>query len=112
MKSIVEQVDEFMNSVSQNLWLDDGILAVYVRKGRHLISREVYNTFDVANIRSLEPEHLGKGYFRTFMEKVESLGLPVYVENIHNPALAEMLEKNGYTIILGHGDVCALKVPV
>jgi hypothetical protein len=47
--------------------------------------------------------HQGKGYFKAFMQHIESYNMPVYVENIFNPALTGMLIKNGYEKI-GPGD--------
>lgn len=95
LKSILEQLDDFMESSARNNWLCDKHLRVYVRKGIRYIEGQMLNTVDVANIES-PPKYKGKGFFKQFMLKVESLGRPIFVENIHNPNLFDMLKKHGY----------------
>lgn len=107
--TIYSQIDEFMESSRRNTYVSDDILRVYIRKGHHLITNEMLDTFDVANISTIDPEHQGKGYFKAFMLYVESFKIPVFVECIHNPILVDMLAKNGYTIVHQYGDVHALK---
>jgi len=109
MKSISEQVDDFMLSNHNNLWLNDNILSVYVRKNYRNINGVLTNTFDVANIKSIKKKYEHKGYFKAFMLKVESLGIPIVVECIHNPDLVDMLERNGYTIISSQYNTDAYK---
>lgn len=106
--TILNQVDEFMTSSLPSRWLGDEHIAVYVRKGHHLINGEMINTFDVANIVQ-DPEHCSKGYFKAFMQKVESLDLPIYVECILNPKLVEILKRNEYSIIEHYGSIHAFK---
>lgn len=109
MLTICEQVDEFVHSSSRNQWLSDGILEVYVRKSIRFFDNQKLTTFDIANIHSINPQYKGKGYFKSFMKKVESIGRPVYVENIQNPYLVEMLEKNGYEILTSYITTHAIK---
>lgn len=98
-----ELLDEFMNSKVPCKWIENDVLGVYIRKGIHRIHGELLNTIDIANIRSIPNQHRGKGYFKSFMLKIESYNKPVYVECIHNPRLLEMLNKHGYqTLIEGH----------
>ena len=111
MKSIIEQVDDFMSSNWNNAWLGDNILKVYVRKHNRYFDGSYLYVFDVANIGTIPKKHQGKGYFKALMVKIESLGIPVFVENIHNPALATMLQKNGYTILYHGEDIHAIKYP-
>lgn len=96
-----------MESSNRNLWLDDKHLRVYVRKGIHYIEGQKLHMLDIANIESV-PKHKGKGWFKDFMLKVESFGLPIFVENIHNPNLLVMLLKHGYREI--HSDTTAKHV--
>jgi len=111
MKPIVEQVDDFMLSKYHNIWLDDGIVRVFVRKSRRNIKGVIHETFDIANISTIPKQYQGQGYFKNFIQKVESIGLAVYVESIHNPLLTNMLEKNGYTIMVTEYDTNAIKYP-
>lgn len=109
MKPIAEQLDEFILSTFRNKWLDDGILSVYVRKGYHMYEGMILNTLDIANISTISEEYQGKGHFKSFMNKVESVGKPVWVENIHNPLLSRMLVKHGYTLFK-NGGIHAIKI--
>ncbi len=113
MKSIIDQVDDFINGPARNLWLNDGILMVYVRKSRRLIGGDYVKTFDVANVAAIAPEYEHKGYFRRFMEKLESVSSCVFVECIQNPKLTDMLKKNGYTITTErYGTINAMKFSI
>jgi EAL domain-containing protein (putative c-di-GMP-specific phosphodiesterase class I) len=111
VKSVIDQIDDFMLSKNSIVWIEDNILKIYVRKNFRYINHQQVNTFDIANIKTISKRYQGKGYFKAFMLKVESLGIPVYVECIHNPKLIDMLEKNGYTILGGQYDTNAIKFP-
>lgn len=111
MRSIIQQVDDFIISSYTNLWLEDDILNVYVRKGKRYIEGNISETFDVANILSINKKYEKQGYFKAFMLKVEELGMTIFVECIHNPKLTEMLQKNGYTIIKNQYECHAYKFP-
>ena len=111
MKSIIDQIDDFILSKNSNIWLEDKILQIYVRKNFRYINHQQINTFDIANIPAIQKKYQGKGHFKQFMIKVESLGIPVFVESIQNPNLAEMLERNGYTMLGGQYDTNAIKFP-
>lgn len=107
-----ELIDEFMQSTYSCKWIENDILGVYIRKGIHLIHGKVLNTIDIANIRSIPDQYKGKGYFKSFILKIESYNKPVYVECIHNPHLLEMLTKHGYqTVVEGSHTVHAIKYP-
>lgn len=108
MKHITEQLDDFIDSPVSNKWLNDGILSVYVRKGYHVYDGMILNTLDIANISTISEQYQGKGYFKTFMKKAESIGKPIWVECIHNPLLSRMLVKHGYTIF-NNGGIHAIK---
>jgi hypothetical protein len=95
MMDITDVFDKFMAGEVRNAWIEDDALRVYIRKGNRYINRKHVQTIDVANIMS-NPKHQGKGFFKAFMQYVESYNMPVYVENIFNPALTDMLIKNGY----------------
>jgi hypothetical protein len=99
MKSNVDQLEDFMNTRERNRWLEDKYYKIFVRKGTHAIKGKIFDTIDVANIVPKKYSFQGKGYFREFMIKAESLG-SVYVENIHlpNERLLSILLKNGYTL--------------
>ena len=106
--SIKEELIDFMKSKRTNAWIGDNFIQVYVRKGIHSFGGDIIKTFDVANIEQ-DPIHIGKGYFKSFMIQVEEVGLPIYVENIHNPKLTEMLAKNGYLILTSLYSTHAIK---
>ena len=94
---IIKLVEQFMNGVARNAWLENKYMKVFVRRAFHMVGTTVDNTFDIANI-TVKPVYQGQGYFKTLIQFVETLGLTVYVESINNIKLKEMLIKNGYTI--------------
>jgi hypothetical protein len=109
--SVNVQLLEFFYSKNRNMWLEDHILSVYVRKGFHIINEEIIDTIDIANISTINSKYKGKGYFRSFMLAVEGLGIAVYVENIHNQLLLDMLVKHNYEILENKYASCAYKMP-
>lgn len=90
------QLSKFLESKETNKWLDDDILAVYVRKSTRLLCGERVSFLDIANIREIAPEYLGKGYFKSFITHAEQTGENIYVENVLSPTLRDMLRKHGY----------------
>jgi hypothetical protein len=114
MSDIITQLDDFMDSSYRNLWLQDDILTIYVRKSKRIYQGVMVDMIDVANIMTINPEYKKQGYFKRFMERVESFGLPIFVESINhtNTNLLDMLTKNGYEIILNPAMVYnAIKIP-
>ncbi|PPD52549.1 MAG: hypothetical protein CTY12_06300 [Methylotenera sp.] len=107
-----ELIDEFIQSEYSCKWIENDIFGVYIRKGIHVIHGRVLATIDVANIRSIPDKYKGKGYFKSFMLKIESYNKPVYVECIHNPHLLEMLNKHGYQTLIENNTVHAIKYPM
>ena len=92
-----ELIDSFMSSKLRNAWLQTDSVNMYVRKGVHIIDGQLTNTFDLASITIAENKR-GCGLFKEIILYIESLGLPVYVESILNPKLADMLERHGYSL--------------
>jgi hypothetical protein len=109
--SIISQVDDFMQSTDINKWLSDGILRIYVRKGTRYINNNYIDTFDIGSILDINPTYEHQGYFKMFMRKVESIGIPVYVEHIQNTNITfiDLLRKNGYTILKSKRNTTAVK---
>ncbi len=112
-----EQFDQFMQSPINNKWIGDNNIQIYVRKAFHTYCGKVIQTIDIANIQQTE-ESKGKGYFREFMQHIETYGITIYIENILNPKLTVILIKNGYEIIFPEYDKnfeitsnCAIKFP-
>lgn len=93
-----EQLTKFLKQTIQNrMWIGDGTLNVYVRKGHHVLGGEMLETLDIANI---EAEPKGKGRFTTFLQFAENtakpLKLTILVEAILEPRLIPFLRKKGY----------------
>lgn len=107
---IHSNLDSFISSSRTTEWLTGDVLSVFVRKGIRKLDDSILHTLDVANINTIPDVYKGKGYFKSFMLKVESIGLPVYVENIHNPLLTQMLIKHGYSTREEYGVVNAWKI--
>ena len=88
----------FLASNLRNAWISDGIIYVYVRKSKRLfleVEGVLLPAIDIANIQ-IKKHNQGKGYFKEFIQHVESLGVNVFVESVQNKQLKENLLKHGY----------------
>jgi len=81
----------------RNSWLENKYMRVYVRRSRRMIAGVIEETFDVASIL-VHPKYQKQGYFKAFMQYIETLGLTIYVESLLNSELTEMLLKHGYIL--------------
>jgi GNAT superfamily N-acetyltransferase len=76
-------------------------MRVYVRRGTHMIERQVTLCLDIANIE-VEEECQGQGLFTAWLAYAEQMaelrGLKaVFVENIMNKRLIPFLFRRGYS---------------
>lgn len=95
----MSKLSEFMDSPRTNDWLQIGDMLVYVRKGRHVCNDQLLNTIDVANV-SVHPDCQNQGIFTQFLNEVETLGLPVHIENVLTERFANFFRKReGYNVI-------------
>lgn len=67
-------------------------LGMWVRK---CISKRRGADFEIAMVISNNP---GSGDFTAFLDEYETY-YRIFVENVHNPRLAAMLERRGYTLV-------------
>ncbi len=83
---------------SRRAWLDEpGFTSLYVRIGPAAVAKEVLPK--VIQLAAFEVTRKGKGVFTRFVERIESHGLPIFVENVLNERLANYLPKIGFTMI-------------
>lgn len=79
----------------RNAWIDADSVLVYVRRGFHPINGKAICTLDLARIDT--PDDLRRqGRFTRFINFVEGLDVPIYVENVGNPHLSDFLARRGY----------------
>ena len=106
----MNKLSEFIESSCTNDWLELDNMLVYVRKGQHICNGKLLHTFDIANI-SVHPDHQHEGIFTSFLEDVETLGLPVHVENVLTEQFANFFRKReGYEVLVEeYGMVSFLK---
>ena len=97
-----------------NKWIsvENGILKVYLRKGKRRIEGLDIDTLDVANLNISNQKLRGKGTFTRFITMLEKEPMPLYIENIENERLEIFLSKRGYTPIYNdfypHGGIISL----
>lgn len=110
--NINELFDAFLKSKYRDMWVTDGILDIYIRKGNRVLEDRMVGTIDIANIAEIDDKYKGQGYFKRFMLHVESTGYTVYVENVTNMQLMEKLEKHGYLLLGTYigSDICYYKL--
>lgn len=107
MKTVIEQLADFIDALENktpenyapaNLWLQDDVMKVYVRKGRHIISSgKISTTLDVANVEVDEAKQ-GQGYWTKFISEAHKLNPweATFIELVHNPILFASLMKRGW----------------
>jgi hypothetical protein len=107
MKTVIEQLAEFIkdseNSYTNNLWLQDDIMKVYVRKGRHMVyPGKLSTTLDIAAVE-VDEDKQGQGYWTDFLDKAHEMNPweATYVENTLNPVLATSLIRHGWMPVPG-----------
>lgn len=91
-------LNEFLeNPYLRNAWLREPFMDVYVRRGAHCLGDKHSDTFDIANV-SVDDLKRGTGVFTAFLERVEELGLPVFVENVLDDRFQMFFLKRGYLV--------------
>lgn len=95
----IEQLHQFLNSNTRNLWITSPGISVYVRKGRHYLGtdKKISKTLDIANI-TIKPAGMGK--FTRWYPGIRQICIAfdldaVYFENVLNSRFAMTLEKMG-----------------
>ena len=83
--------------VNRNGWFYIGTKTqIYLRKTKRFIGEQYSDFIDIPNIIT-PPKEQGKGTFDRFLNYLQNtLGLNVYVENVHNERLAKALVKRGF----------------
>lgn len=90
------------SSTHVNEWLRTDEMYVYVRRSMRSLNRQVYTTFEVANVEVQDP-HKSKGYFTDWLTEVGVLASnyveAIYFECVLNPRLVTFLSNRGYRMI-------------
>ena len=109
---LIEKIDRFIKGTGlpTNGWFYHcPEQEVYLRRNKKIIGSDLFNFIVIANI-STEEKNQKKGHFKRFLNHLESLELNIYVENVHNPNLAEFLPKVGFQLLVQEGsDDCYYK---
>lgn len=101
MKTVLEQLNDFIEDSkfkrTNNKWLCDELMNVYVRKGVHLISGAVSCTLDIASVEVRE-ENQQQGLWTKFIKAAHQVNPweATYVESVLNPFLKRSLIKHGW----------------
>lgn len=102
---IVRQLKQFLSDKDRNRWLESYTMAVYVRKARHILQKDmpICTTLDLATISVHEP-YQGRGLCKSLIYKAHELNpfQATYIENAENPILYEALIRWGWTLIDEH----------
>jgi len=100
--TVIEQLADFIKNAEnglRNLWLEDDVMKVYVRKGHHIISqnRNIATTLDIAAVEVVQ-EKRNQGHWSNFLAKAHEMNPwdATFVECVHNQDLAISLLKHGW----------------
>ena len=103
----MQPIFDFLESPARNRWVAVPGVEVYLRKEYKRIRGMLVFTLTIANVVAV-PE--GKGNFKAMMLFLEGLKFNLYVENIHNIKLQDMLSKHGYILESKDGLLQAYKL--
>lgn len=99
MKSLLDEIEEFIVSKIWNKWINTPLADVYVRKSRRIGPNEriIVKTLDVASITMHEE---GRGTFHGLLPEIMKLinrhGIDyVYIENVLDERFAKYLARHG-----------------
>lgn len=107
MKTVIEQLRDFIDALENktsesyapsNLWLQDDVMRVYVRKGRRIIyPKKISTTLDIGSV-TVEEDEQGKGHWTTFIKAAHQLHPweATFVESVLNLDLAASLIRHGW----------------
>lgn len=90
-----------------NLWFKQAPISTYIRQGRrtNLETMEWVYTLEIATI---DVKAQGKGYFTSFLDKMEVLarhhGLNILVENVQSERLEEFMKRRNYVPYRNRGE--------
>lgn len=100
--TVLEQLADFIKNTEngvRNLWLEDDVMRVYVRKGMHILSQgqRASITLDIAAVE-VDEEKRGRGHWSEFLTKAHEMNPwdATFVECVHNPELAASLMRQGW----------------
>ena len=107
MKTVIEQLSDFIHALENktpenyapaNLWIQDDIMRVYIRKGRHIIyPGMISTTLDIGAVEVVE-EKQGEGHWTNFIAEAHKLNPweATFIELVHNPDLFASLMRHGW----------------
>ena len=101
---IFKEIDKFLSSNLHNMWVDDGVIFIYVRKSKRYVEKSTIDFFDIANV-TVNEAYQNKGVFTNFIKEF-ILRYPtknIYVESILNPILFTLLKKFDFKTIESSG---------
>lgn len=106
-------ISAFIAGTRRNGWLEYPHMQVYVRKGYHCIDGVGRHTLDIANVEVQERKR-GKGIFTAWLKHAEKCAEGafegVFVENLLNMRLLELLLARGY-ILAGNSEMPSVYKP-
>lgn len=95
--NVFEQLANFIENSDKvrNLWLQDELMAVYVRRSRRFIDGSLRTGLDIANI---EVYDRGKGTFTRFLRHAVCINPWEYTfaESLQEPRLVSFFLRNGW----------------
>lgn len=103
------KITEFLQGRERNTYLYiDGIASVYVRKGHHLIEKNMLSTFDIGSINVYEP---GQGTGTIIIELIHEMNPydVTFIESLLNTRLHSRLLLSGWKNVAGSNPPCVYK---
>lgn len=101
MHDIFLKIEKFLESNQRNLWIENRLFKIYVRKSIRKIEGKVSNFLDLASFEIKIEDKKGIGNFTYLLTLIEDkIKYNIYVESILNERLYGFLEKRNYKYFL------------
>jgi hypothetical protein len=102
MSVYLPKVKKFIYGHDRNRWIPFLTLDVYMRKSHRVVEGSQIDCIDIA---SVEVFSKGEGDFTRFIIEVESIGYPVFIENILEERFANFFKGRGYLVKLNEDEI-------
>lgn len=94
---IFQEILKFLNNSDRNIWIENDLYKIYLRKSKRYFQGTIYTCFDIGQIEVAE-EFRYQGHGKRFIEKFHEINpyQLTMIESVLNSSLQDHLRKNGW----------------
>lgn len=88
---ILDQISNFLESNSKNIWIGNDSIKIYIRKSKRYFKGNFFDFFDFA---SIEVENTGQGLFTQILKKFEEIypDKNIFIESVLTERFANYIK--------------------